>query len=466
MIGLVKRKEWALVANPGWRIPLPLDSLHRTTLGQIEDRASWRYGYDDRDQLTAGKRYWSDSQPVAGQQFEYAYDNIGNRIISKSGGDERGAGLRPASYGVNDANEYTTITNVAYKDILGAALNDSSVSINGGSADRKTEYFHREIAVTNASGPCWTPVTASVTSASSNWSTSGGLVLPGQSQALSYDTSGNLTFDGIWQYRWDSENRLADMVMTNVANIPSAQRKKLEFAYDYQGRRIGKKVSQWNANSNAFVQATNYLFLYDGWNLLAILSSDLRPQTTFTWGLDLSGSEEGAGGIGGLLFESQILNPQFPNPQYVCYDGNGNVSALLATDGALAARYEYSPFGVTLRATAPMAQANPFLSSTKFTDYESGLLYYGLRFYSAALGRWISRDPNEEAGGANLYGFCANNPVNVTDPFGLFQVWGHNRMIDNAFGNETDSKFYLSECERGALKYGSKEASRNNIYNT
>lgn len=41
-----------------------------------------------------------------------------------------------------------------------------------------------------------------------------------------------------------------------------------------------------------------------------------------------------------------------------------------------------------------------------------------LGFYSPAIGRWISRDPIEEKGGANLYAFCANNPLNSVDPLG------------------------------------------------
>jgi RHS repeat-associated protein len=48
-----------------------------------------------------------------------------------------------------------------------------------------------------------------------------------------------------------------------------------------------------------------------------------------------------------------------------------------------------------------------------------GLPYYGYRYYDPATGRWPSRDPIEEKGGVNLYGFVGNNGVNRWDLLGL-----------------------------------------------
>jgi RHS repeat-associated protein len=76
------------------------------------------------------------------------------------------------------------------------------------------------------------------------------------------------------------------------------------------------------------------------------------------------------------------------------------------------------PFGEVLRATGPMAKANPFKFSTKYQDDESDLLYYGERYYCASAGRWVSRDPIEEEGGENLYGFVQGDPISSTDPLG------------------------------------------------
>jgi len=106
---------------------------------------------------------------------------------------------------------------------------------------------------------------------------------------------------------------------------------------------------------------------------------------------------------------------------YCCaYDANGNVMALAsADDGSVAARYEYGPFGELIRATGPMAKTNPFLFSTKYYDWETGLYYCGYRYYDPSTGRWLSRDPIEEKGGLNTYCYLANDAVKCIDLLGL-----------------------------------------------
>jgi RHS repeat-associated protein len=90
-----------------------------------------------------------------------------------------------------------------------------------------------------------------------------------------------------------------------------------------------------------------------------------------------------------------------------------------AADGSLAAVYEYTPFGDPVAAEGPAANVNPFRFSTKYFDSETGLYYYGYRYYAPQIQRWTSRDPLGEAGGVNLYAFVGNDPVNAIDPLGL-----------------------------------------------
>jgi RHS repeat-associated protein len=191
---------------------------------------------------------------------------------------------------------------------------------------------------------------------------------------------------------------------------------------------VAKKVFSWNPASGLWNLISDFRFLYDGWNLLAEFgvssSSPLAFTLTrsFVWGLDLSGSFQGAGGVGGLLFATNHTLPPAPSSLLPCFDGNGNVTgAVNAADGTVAARYDYNAFGETLVADGAAATALPFRFSTKFTDDETGLLYYGYRYYDPYLGRWLSRDPMGERGGSNSYLFVINNPLLTVDVLGL---WG------------------------------------------
>jgi hypothetical protein len=76
---------------------------------------------------------------------------------------------------------------------------------------------------------------------------------------------------------------------------------------------------------------------------------------------------QGAGGVGGLI-SMTVYSARNAGTYFYCYDGNGNVVAMVnAATGAIAGNWEYGPFGELIRATGPLAFQNPFLFSTKFT---------------------------------------------------------------------------------------------------
>ncbi len=77
------------------------------------------------------------------------------------------------------------------------------------------------------------------------------------------------------------------------------------------------------------------------------------------------------------------------------------------------------PFGEVIRATGQMAKATPFRFSTKYQDDETGLNYYGYRYYDSSAGRWLGRDSMEEDGGCNLYAACGNDTIDIVDLLGL-----------------------------------------------
>jgi RHS repeat-associated protein len=166
-------------------------------------------------------------------------------------------------------------------------------------------------------------------------------------------------------------------------------------------------------------------YVYDGWNVVLVLDDENVTQRKYTWGLDLSGTIHGAGGIGGLLvaMHTQGTTVTTDDQKYwFFYDANGNVGQVV--DGTdlnnitIAAKYEYDPYGNLIASSGPYKDANPFRFSTKWFDNETGLGYWGKRYYDPRTGRWTSHDPIAEAGGLNLYTAMANSPVSWFDPDG------------------------------------------------
>ena len=205
-------------------------------------------------------------------------------------------------------------------------------------------------------------------------------------------------------YHWDAENRLVAVKDTNGADI-------VTYLYDSQSRRVAR-----TEGSNTTI------YLYDGWNCLAeytLQNSSFNLHTSLTWGLDLSGAIQGAGGVGGLLAVNLLSSVSGSSVFFPTYDGNGNISEYLTASGSIAAHYEYDPFGRTIVESGPNAADFAYRFSTKPLDPATGFYYYGYRFYDPVTGRWINRDPIEEEGGVNLYGFCGNHGLDFVDPFGL-----------------------------------------------
>ena len=190
-------------------------------------------------------------------------------------------------------------------------------------------------------------------------------------------------------------------------------------------------------------------FVYDDWNLIHETIYAIDGGTTNTtevqyfWGLDLSGTLQGAGGVGGLLAVS--CNGQFYFPTY---DNNGNITKYIDESGSVVAAYEYDDFGRAISQSGPLANLFRHRFSTKYYDPEPGLYYYGRRFYSIDWRIWINRDPIEESGGWNLYGFCCNNSVGKWDRLGLHWEFSTPKWDDQLQELNFTVKYIMSPSER------------------
>jgi RHS repeat-associated protein len=105
-----------------------------------------------------------------------------------------------------------------------------------------------------------------------------------------------------------------------------------------------------------------------------------------------------------------------------CYDANGNITDYVDTNGAIAAHYEFPPFGVIVVQSGDLADSFTHRFSTKPWCAVTGVSEYELRMYSPELGRWLSRDPIGETGGTLLYCFLNNNALYSTDILGLLNA--------------------------------------------
>ena len=61
-----------------------MDSANQRTRTTHADASYWIYQYDTLGQVISGKRFWPGGTPIAGQQFEYGFDDIGNRQTAAS----------------------------------------------------------------------------------------------------------------------------------------------------------------------------------------------------------------------------------------------------------------------------------------------------------------------------------------------------------------------------------------------
>src|SRR5881296_285105 len=105
------------------------------------------------------------------------------------------------------------------------------------------------------------------------------------------------------------------------------------------------------------------------------------PLVSYTRGNDLSGSLEGAGGIGGLLARLHgYSSGNWSTHNYYHADGNGNIMYLVDSSQALAASYRDDPYGNMISSSGSLAAGNVYRFSSKEIHVNSGLYYYGYRW--------------------------------------------------------------------------------------
>jgi RHS repeat-associated protein len=194
-------------------------------------------------------------------------------------------------------------------------------------------------------------------------------------------------------YQWDAVNRLVGI--TRILSL--TETRKTEFLYNGEGSRVGKKEF-----INGVLQ-TNVRYLYGDTGVLQERSAD-----------------------GGTVLKTYTALGEIdssttpPTPRYFTRDHLGSVREVVAQNGTLLARYDYKPYGKRLQVSGTYEAAKGYTGH----DYHVGsdLILTRYRAYDPNTGRWLSPDPIKEAGGMNLYRYVGNDPVNATDPLGLWTL--------------------------------------------
>jgi RHS repeat-associated protein len=430
----------------------------------ITPNGSWSYDYDSNGQLERATK--------GTIELNYTFDAIGRWLGFGDNGND-------------PLNQFIALTNSSRSKNLvitanpGTEANPGKLYVN----DLEMSGFDGGWLyplTTSGDAAVWIPWTVRGTlqnggdhapNAEAKAELSGYTYIPPKDESFTYDVDGNRTGSALWTYRWDGRNKLIAAATKDFDPTPENNHTaapegwKVTFDYDAEGRRFQKTVIHKTTKGLKVVKtAEKITYLWDGWNLIYERHENefgMRLwDREYLWGEDLAGGMdggEGAGGAGGLLLIRDHRG-QSDTDYYPCYDTSGHVIALTDSAGEVTATYDYGPFGELLSAKGPMANANPFRYATKYYDAETGLYYFGHRYYDPATAQWMNREPLGESESLNLYSYCHNDPVNRVDRLGLASVVvdgntlsNYQELFDNSGSNIGATLGILSLADQAAM---------------
>ena len=337
-------------------------------------------------------------------------------------------------------SQYYQRTIPGYASVRGSATNTATVTVNSNPAWRHDDYFYGGDTADNSASALMKELEIVATHSNLYSAATGHVFVAQTPEQFIYDADGNLLSDGRWQYTWNGENRLikAEELVSSTNRQPYA----VYYAYDYRGRMAWKTIAPSTGPS---IKTTTYV--WDDYNIIAehTTTADTTNTTYNVWGLDLSGTLQGAGGVGGLIAVAQSGTGGPPVVHTPANDANGNITEYVSEDGTLAAHYEYSPFGEIIAQSGDLASTFTHRFSTKPWCAVTGLSEYEFRKYSPSMGRWMNRDPLGEHGGFHLFLSLDNNVVNQLEVLGLLALGTVKERI-NKLTITCDFDVYICIC--------------------
>jgi RHS repeat-associated protein len=231
-------------------------------------------------------------------------------------------------------------------------------------------------------------------------------------RVFSHDSNGNLQTDGIRSYEWDSQSRLKKVTWDATRTT--------EFKYNALGQRC-ERIDKTGATVTA-----HHYFLIDG----------IRPVSCYTGGTVIANIDRRY-----LNQGEQRKNGAAWDSYYYTRDHLGSVREVLASNGALVARYDYDPYGKR----SAQYQAGTYTNGCDFgftghvtlaspVSGQVELVLTHFRAYDPELGRWLPAAPRGEPGGGNLYRYVNGQPLRYFDPDGRWAQVVGGAVIGGLYG--------------------------------
>ena len=346
---------------------------------------AWTEGYDSADQLTGAVEKNSSTQALVNNDG-YQYDNSGNRTQEQTVNYVTTGTFnslnQPNSSGLSTSNATTTFS---------GSLNESStLTVNGNPVTVDGNHnFSATLTLPTGSN---TVTMVAKDSAGNQRTNHYQLTVANTTSIPTFDADGNELTNGNGEsYTWDARNELVAIVYTAGSNSGN----HTEFTYDALGHRIAIVERTGTTIGSGTVNSTKQL-VWDG--SMPVEERNVGNQVTKRF---YSLGEQ----IGGTNY-------------YYTKDHLGSVREMTNSSGTIVARYDYDPYG---RVTPIGTITVP--SDLQYAGYyehvTSGLNLTMFRAYDPNASRWLSRDPQGEAVGVNLYAYAYNNPIRFIDPLGL-----------------------------------------------
>ncbi|HET8775621.1 MAG TPA: RHS repeat-associated core domain-containing protein, partial [Thermoanaerobaculia bacterium] len=239
------------------------------------------------------------------------------------------------------------------------------------------------------------------------------------STALTYDASGNVLTEGDRSFTYDPVTGLATSV-----SIAGGAAATLQLTYGAYNERLLKSLDG-TATQTLYVRSATSATLVE-W----VTAGDAAPvSVSYVYGAD------------GLV---AVVSDQ---TYFVISDHQGSTRLVVDGTGAVAAGYDYLPFGALAQQYGPLAGNFHYLYSGQELDRETGLYALKVRLYDPAIGRFLQPDPAFQY--ANPYVYTGDDPVMYVDPSGQVSLFGE-IMIDIAMAALAISAIMVTVLSAGA----------------